>query len=149
MSTELPSHTILTIEFIKVRLESLKHQYDYFKNMTTLNTGAFILVVAFIERAFKNPIWREVILVSLACFSVSLFFSLRVMKSYTTFMEKVWGWNFPIDGEQAGIDIETLTKKLKNQRTWCGVFFFLGIFFLLVYAGANIILYEEPFHRRP
>ena len=142
MSTEISSETRLTIEFIKVRLESLKHQYDYFKNMTTLNTGAFILVVAFMERAFKNPIWGEVILVSLVCFSVSLFFSLRVMKSYTTFMEKVWGWNFPIVGEQVGIDMESLTKELQNQRKWCGVFFFLGIFSLLIYAGANI-LFEE------
>jgi len=139
MSPELPSNTKLIIEFIRVRLESLRHQYDYFKNMTTLNTGAFILVVAFMERAFENPIWIEVTLVSLACFSVSLFFSLSVMKSYTTFMEKVWGWNFPIVGEKVGIDIETLTKRLKNQRKWCGVFFYLGIFSLLVYAGANII----------
>ncbi|NIO48856.1 MAG: hypothetical protein GTN73_05385 [Candidatus Aminicenantes bacterium] len=74
-STEMPSQTRLTIEFIKIRLESLKHQYDYFKNMTTLNIGAFILVVAFMERAFKNPIWREVLLVSLVYFSVSLSFS--------------------------------------------------------------------------
>ena len=145
MSTEVPSPTELTIEFIKIRLESLKHQYDYFKNMTTLNTGAFIFVVAFMERAFENPIGKRFILLSLLCFSVSLFFSLKVMKSYTTFMEKVWGWNFPIDGQQVGIDIESLTKKLKNQRKWCGVFFFLGIFFLLVYAGINILFEKSTF----
>ncbi|NIO48956.1 MAG: hypothetical protein GTN73_05905 [Candidatus Aminicenantes bacterium] len=42
-STEMPSQTRLITEFIKVRLESLKHRYDYFKNMTTLNIGAFSL----------------------------------------------------------------------------------------------------------
>jgi len=139
MSTELSTEEKRTIEFIKVQLESLKHQYDYFKNMTTLNTGAFILVVAFMERAFENPVWKEVILVSLVCFSVSLFFSLLVMKSYITSMEKMWGWNFPIEGRPTGKEIESLKTKLKNQIKWCGVFFFLGIFFLLVFAGANIL----------
>jgi len=130
------------IEEIKVQIEILKHQYDYFKNMTTLNTGAFILIVAFMERAFEEPSHRYFILLSLVFFSLSLIFSLFVMKNYTNLMDKLWEWNFSVLTGVARVnkDVKILLGKLKKQRLWCGIFFYAGIVWLLFFAGANILL---------
>ena len=138
-------HINRLIEKIKIDFEIIKHQYDYFKNMTAVDTGAFILVIAFIERAFENPTNKFLVFISLVGFSLSLIFSLLVMSSYTKLMTKLWSWNFV---EYTGLkevetDVESLSKKLKKQRLWCSIFFFVGIVFLLVFAGVNI-LFEEP-----
>ncbi len=90
----MKEHADVVIEQIKVQIEVLKHQYDYFKNVITINTGAFILIVAFMDRAFKEPKCQYFVFFSLACFSVSLLISLLVMKNYTALMNFMWDWNF-------------------------------------------------------
>lgn len=59
--------------------EGWKLQYDIYKHLTTLSTGSIILVVTFLERLFKNPVWKPLIIVSLISLFLSIFGSFTVM----------------------------------------------------------------------
>ena len=46
MSTKSAKELKVTLEHIKHQEETVKCQYDFFKHMTTLNTGGFLIIVA-------------------------------------------------------------------------------------------------------
>ncbi len=43
-------------------------QVDYLKLLTTLSTGAILIIVAFLDKVFKSPQWVVLIAVSLGGF---------------------------------------------------------------------------------
>lgn len=63
-------------------LESYRGFFDYFKHITTLNTGAILIIVAFIERAFKNPEGKSLVVLAFICFVLSLIGSVSTMYQY-------------------------------------------------------------------
>jgi hypothetical protein len=59
--------------------ESYKLVYDFFKHVTTLSTGSILLLVAFLERIFHNPVAKGLVAVALASFIVATLCSLLDM----------------------------------------------------------------------
>jgi hypothetical protein len=42
-------------------LDSLKLDHDTFKHLTTISTGAILILASFIEKFFQNPAWKGLI----------------------------------------------------------------------------------------
>ena len=51
---------------------------DYFKNLTTLSTWAILLIAAFLEKLFKKPVSRGLVVVSLVGFILCVISSISV-----------------------------------------------------------------------
>jgi DMSO/TMAO reductase YedYZ heme-binding membrane subunit len=47
-------------------------EFEYLKHLTTVSTGAILLLVAFLEKIFKQPEYKPAIAVSLVSFLVSI-----------------------------------------------------------------------------
>ena len=60
-------------------LEGYKHYFEFFKHLTTINTGSIIILITFIEKLFANPEWNFLIIVCLVGFIISLMCSLGAM----------------------------------------------------------------------
>ncbi|SRR6266404_1551511 len=41
--------------------EGTKLFYDLFKHMTTISTGSILILAAFLEKVFKNPVWEALV----------------------------------------------------------------------------------------
>lgn len=117
-------------------LEFLKTQHDYFKNLTTLNTGSIIIVIAFIERIFETPMQlsRYIILLAISLFVVSLLSSLNLMGKIHEIQEKLFFCaSGTANSEDKIVDhmtseINKLQIKVKRARCWGnGCFFGWGI----------------------
>lgn len=62
--------------------DALKQLYDFFKHLTTINTGSILLMIAMLEKLFKSPEWKWLIGASFTCFLLSLCASLFCMFFY-------------------------------------------------------------------
>ena len=60
------------IDIIDRKVEYAKAVADYFKHLTTLSTGAIILIPAFLEKVFTNPVYRGCVTLSLIGFIASV-----------------------------------------------------------------------------
>jgi glucan phosphoethanolaminetransferase (alkaline phosphatase superfamily) len=67
------------IEEGKVQDEGWKLYYDMFKHLTTLNTGAVLIIVALLEKLFSNPKLKGLVGFSFLCFIISIITSLAAM----------------------------------------------------------------------
>ncbi len=52
-------------------VEYAKQQIDYVKHITTLSTGAVLLLATFLERVFAHPAWQGLAVVSISAFLLS------------------------------------------------------------------------------
>src|SRR5437867_4460745 len=66
----------------KKRAEMSKFVHDYFKHLTTLSTGAIIIIVAFLEKLFSQPKWKALVGVGIVAFLMSVVSSV-VVQTYT------------------------------------------------------------------
>jgi hypothetical protein len=75
-------------------VESHKYFFDYFKHITTLNTAAILLMVTFLEKAFKRPQWTILAVIAFGCFLLSLICSVSIMYRYAWLIwheeERMW-----------------------------------------------------------
>lgn len=53
-------------------IEIYKIEFDYLKHLTTVSTGAILLIVAFLEKIFKQPEYKLAVAVSLVCFMITI-----------------------------------------------------------------------------
>jgi hypothetical protein len=53
-------------------IEVYKLTFDYFKHLTTICSGSTLLIVAFLEKLFTKPIWKEGVTYSLISFFISV-----------------------------------------------------------------------------
>jgi hypothetical protein len=60
------------------RAEFAQHLLDYLKHITTLSTGAIVLMAAFLEKVFIQPKWRVLVAISLVSFMASIVAALVV-----------------------------------------------------------------------
>lgn len=67
--TEIMGESIESKE--KAYLEAQKLVFDGFKHVTTISTGAILILVAFLEKVFTTPKWKLLIAVSFAGFIIS------------------------------------------------------------------------------
>ncbi len=52
--------------------EESKLAHDYLKHLATLNTGALLLIVTFLEKLFQRPEWPFLVGVSIVCFLIGV-----------------------------------------------------------------------------
>lgn len=99
---------------------------DYFKHLTTLSTGAVVLIATFLEKFAPHPHWRPAVFVSLIGFLVAVLGSLAAMTSFAmeaneTGKESVW------KGALGGVGI---------VAAWSG--FVVGVSALTLFALNNL-----------
>ncbi len=63
----------------KAYQEGQKLIYDVFKHITTLSTGAILILVAFLEKFFKTPEWKGLIAASFIGFILATISSVIAM----------------------------------------------------------------------
>ena len=59
--------------------EGNKLHFDSFKHLTTLSTGAILILVALLEKLFTNPQWKILVGFSLVSFILSILSSVLMM----------------------------------------------------------------------
>jgi len=59
-------------EYGKQYVEAQRVVFDYIKHVTTLDTGSIILLALLLEKFFKTPAWRFLVIVSFLSFSLSI-----------------------------------------------------------------------------
>lgn len=139
MSRESEMQVNLALERIKYQYDIIKYQYDFYKHMTTLTTGAFLVIVALMGGVFQNPKGMVFIIISLSFFSVSLIFSILEMDLFASLMQKLWDWAFRDEGGQSiRQQIEPIRKKSKVYVLFSQYGFWAGMVFLLVFAFVNV-----------
>jgi hypothetical protein len=68
--------------------EGRKLVYDAIKHLTTLSTGSILLLVAFLEKFFKEPEWKGLVAASLICFILSTIGSFIAMLVLSSAVKK-------------------------------------------------------------
>ncbi|MGD0037968.1 MAG: hypothetical protein ABSC53_11835 [Bacteroidota bacterium] len=53
-------------------IESFKSMSDYLKYLTGLSTGTVVLLTAFLEKIFTQPVWKFLVSVSLSSLMISV-----------------------------------------------------------------------------
>lgn len=53
-------------------IEIYKIEFEYLKHLTTVCTGSILLIVAFLEKLFKQPEWKLFVAIALCCFVISI-----------------------------------------------------------------------------
>jgi hypothetical protein len=105
--------------------EGWKLQYDIYKHLTTLSTGSIILVVTFLEKLFKNPVWKGLVIASLVCLFLSIFGSFTVMNILASQIREM----------EAD---ERYEKRHVTIIVTALVLFLLGIICLIIFASKNL-----------
>ncbi|MEK6280133.1 MAG: hypothetical protein AABN95_07235 [Acidobacteriota bacterium] len=106
------------------KAEHFTFVFDYLKHLTTLSTGAIVLQVAFLEKAFQHPRWKAFITISLLSFAASIIGS-TVAHTLT-----LGSWSEGWDRGTLGINTVAVLA------TWVG--FLVGILAFTVFAIKNI-----------
>ena len=110
----------------KLPIEAYTTVFDYLKHIATLSTGSVLLLVAFLEKLFKEPEWKLCVLVSLVSFSMTVVAS---MISQVGVIEMI--------DEEDGVADWARPLTLKSLfAAW--VLFLVGLFSLVVFAIKNL-----------
>jgi len=121
-------------------LELVKSYVDYFKHITTLNTGCILIIIALLEGVFENPKGLFLIAVSIFFFVVSLVCSLVVMKIWLNYAEHMIGYIFTNWGQNKDLFRQKIKSAISLKRklaTYVILAFLLGVFFLLGFTAIN------------
>jgi hypothetical protein len=76
------------LEMLKYKAEALKQQYDFFKHMTTLNTGSILIIVALMQSDFQDATVVCLVIISIVLFFGSLVCSVIQMFLYSGVLSK-------------------------------------------------------------
>src|SRR5215212_9905047 len=110
-------------------IEQTKAFIEYFKHLATLSTGSIVLIAAFLEKLFAQPLWKGVIVLSLIGFIVSI---LSTIIAYTVFVQYGFEEEEPnLPGWAAFIGL------IGILLTWMG--FLTGIVSLAIFALKNLL----------
>ena len=69
-------------------VEATKLLFDLFKHGTTVSTGSILILVTFLEKLFKFPVYKWLIAVSFLGFTISIVTSLLVMLLFAAMTRK-------------------------------------------------------------
>jgi len=53
--------------------------FESIKHVTTLSTGSILVLVALLDKVFKSPHWKWVMIVAFGCFTLSVMCAVRLM----------------------------------------------------------------------
>jgi len=104
---------------------------DYFKHLTTLSTGAVVLIATFLEKFAPHPHWRPAVIVSLLGFLAAILGSVAVMTGVTGLAV-----NAPNRGPEAGGSWVRRATAVGMLAAWLG--FVVGITALTIFALKNL-----------
>lgn len=107
--------------------EGWKLQYDIYKHLTTLSTGSIILVVTFLEKLFKNPVGKGLVITALCSLFLCIFGSFFVMNILASQIR----------------EMEADERYEKRHGLIIGsalILFLLGIVSLILFAVINLFL---------
>lgn len=107
-------------------LESEKLYYDAMKHLTTLSSGSILLIITFIEKLFKDPRNKFLVVITLCSFVFSILCSLSSMLQSANYI-KHSGKKFR--------DLETKIKLIIYILSIAA--FFLGFTCLVIFAVIN------------
>lgn len=113
-------------------LDTYKSFSDYFKHITTLDTGAILIIVAFIEKAFKHPTGNFLIILAFICFVLSLICSVSTMFQYARLISEEEARNF-----QERSKFSKFLSRLNFRISKYG--FIIGMILLALYGIVNIM----------
>lgn len=112
----------------KAYQEGQKLVYDTFKHLTTVATGSILLMIGFLEKLFKSPQWKALIVVTFISFLLSVCASIGMMIMIAT-------------------SIKQFGDLTKLQEKFVGLFFctvlatfFIGLLCLVIFALKNFLL---------
>lgn len=106
--------------------EAGKLYHDNFKHLATLNTGSIVIIVSFLEKFFKNPLWKILVVFSLSCFVLSIFTSLLTMF-------------FVVDLMRSPDEFDEYSEKFGASLAIISVTgFLLGIICLIIFTVKNL-----------
>ena len=136
----------------------IKHSYDYYKHMTTLNTGSLLIIIALLEGVFKEQEGIYAVLISICCFPISLLCALMTLgivirsetaalKMYSNSLEenekgeeeeekKEKTKDYKVNSQK---ELESLMKRGKVTEYITMYAFVVGIAMFLVFAFINLI----------
>ena len=113
--------------WMRNQLESLKLDYDTYKHLTTLSTGAIVILCTFLEKLFTDPQWKPLIVVSIVGFLISVVGSVASMFKISASMD-------------SGKDPNDEITKTVAAIAFCALGGFLtGITALAVFAVKNFL----------
>jgi hypothetical protein len=94
------------------KLESYRAERDFYKHLTSLSTASVVLIATFLEKAFPNSEWRDLVNISLGAFAVSVvgcatMYALAVLDTDSELslhkqMPTRWVWWLPITAGLGG-----------------------------------------------
>ncbi|MQY59834.1 MAG: hypothetical protein GH144_09580 [Clostridia bacterium] len=142
------------IEKLKELLESMEKMkevqrivYDYFKHLTTLSTGLILIIVAFLEKVFSDPIGIPYVVISVICFALCLIGSLLALPSPGNIILYMTAMRISLQGEDAEKAIKegdktmkVINKTVNRMKIYDHVTrysFLAGIIAFLIFAGIN------------
>ncbi len=73
MSDDIPSAVDDRVEHV---LASIREEMAYLKYLVTLSTGSILVLATFLEKIFRAPVWKGLVVVSFGAFMVSIFAAL-------------------------------------------------------------------------
>lgn len=124
-------------------------EFDYFKHLATLSTGSILILVAFFEKVFSNPIGEAWVVVSVICFVLCIAGSLLAMPPAGNIVLYTTGVRMVLVSEvedvkkaekkvQEGMD--NINKAISSLKIYDYVTrwsFLTGLVTLLIFAGIN------------
>ena len=134
---------------VKLLSGLLNHAYDYFKHMTTLNTGSLLIIIALLKGVFKEPEGIYAVVISICCFTISLVCALvtlglfvqceaRILGMYSDLLEQDKEKIKDYTGKHKK-ELDSLTKKARVIESITIYTFIAGIVMFLVFAFLNFI----------
>jgi len=103
---------------MKLLPELFRQIYDYFKHMTTLNTGSLLIIIALLEGVFKEPEGIFAVVISICCFTISLvgaLITLGMFISCETAALKMY-FDLPEENEEKTNEEKTKNNKVNHQK---------------------------------
>jgi len=111
----------------------LKLRYDAFKHLTTLNTGAILIIVALLEKFIAGPRWRVLVSVAFLLFLISTIFSFMMMNAAASYIRDI-----PNTEDPQTLSDKRETKALDYFVGTCIGSFILGLLSMAIFAIRNL-----------
>jgi len=133
------------LEVIEELKDVVKHQYDYYKHMTIINSGSILVIIALFEGVFKDPKGIEIIIISIASFVVSLVCSLEIMSTIGNLvlnLTEIHGISITQNKDEANKILARMRSTIKQIQVideLHRIFFYLGIGMLVYFAIYNFL----------
>jgi len=128
-------------EEIKYIAEYLKQQYDFFKHMTTINTGAILIVVALSKYMFEGSILKWFLVLPIASLFISLVYSVKLMRLFVTKgVRNIWSWYHFYYENSVKKEKEDFSNEVEKYNKCMSLCLIIGIAMFIVLSGLSYFI---------